>query len=141
MNQSHLVLEAAHKGKITGIAQYDNQTFFTSSMDGEIKLWRIEGNGLVLDSKTEYIQKCYNTGYNSKVGLYFVNVETVNQMVIVSAGTSDSRLLFWVGPEFNFMQILFQEQLVIEFVIFLEIGFNLEDNYCIWRPLCLNISI
>lgn len=42
--------------------------------------------------------------------MLFLVKETLAGNQILSAGTSDNRLLFWIGGQLNFQQVVFQEQ-------------------------------
>lgn len=37
----------SHQGKITGIAQFDSNVFLSTSMNGELKVWVVQGDNLV----------------------------------------------------------------------------------------------
>lgn len=69
-NRIKVTVDNAHKLKITGMIHImDNNNMpivLSSSNEGTIKVWRIEGDKMVLSPEyTEGLSKCFKTGTNT----------------------------------------------------------------------------
>lgn len=63
---------------------------------------------MVLSSEiTEGIQSCFKT--NTIFEILYLNKEYVAGNQVLTAGTSDNRLLLWVGNELKYQVIVFEE--------------------------------
>ena len=80
-------------------------------MEGTIKAWKIEGDKMVLSSEiTEGIQNCFKTNTNFEI--LYLNKEYVAGSQVLTAGTSDNRLLLWIGNELKYQVLVFEEPYV-----------------------------
>ena len=80
-------------------------------MEGTIKAWKIEGDKMVLSSEiTEGIQSCFKTNTNFEI--LYLNKEYVAGSQVLTAGTSDNRLLLWIGNELKYQVLVFEEPYV-----------------------------
>jgi hypothetical protein len=76
-------------------------------------VWKIEGDKLVLNLEiNELINKCFKSG--SDLEVLFLSKESISGNQVIAAGTSDSRLLLWVGSEMKFQQVLFADPYVTD---------------------------
>lgn len=110
-----ITVDNAHKLKVTGIVHIGdlgNQPIvLSSSMEGTIKAWKIEGDKMVLSSEiTEGIQSCFKTNTNFEI--LYLNKEYVAGSQVLTAGTSDNRLLLWIGNELKYQVLVFEEPYV-----------------------------
>jgi hypothetical protein len=105
-------VQGAHSDKITGVARLQENVFLSSSMNGELKVWFEEGGALKIHQEaTDRLKSAYNP-QNAKLEVYFVDVSEIQGTKIVAAGTSDGRLLFFLGGSLEFKQVAFGEQYV-----------------------------
>jgi hypothetical protein len=50
---------------------------------------------------------------NAKLELYFLDISDISGQKIITTGTSDNRLLFFIGTDLAYKQVVFPEQYVI----------------------------
>lgn len=103
-------LQNCHQGKVTGLAHLQENVLLSSSMDGELKVWLQEAETLVCHMESTQRLKSNFNPTNAKLELYFVEVQEVQGVKITAVGTSDGRLLFWLGNELEFRQVQLGEQ-------------------------------
>lgn len=84
----------------------------TCSKDGYIKVWKVTGTTAVLDKdSSDGLHKTYSQG--QKVELMFLNFKNIKGTNIISVGTNDNRVLFFIGDQMNFNQLVLGEKHVI----------------------------
>jgi hypothetical protein len=82
-------------------------------MTGELKVWQVTGDNIVVHNEsTDKLKSCFNP-QNAKVELYFIDISDVSGTKIISVGTSDGRLLFFIGNNLDYKHVLLGEQYVI----------------------------
>jgi hypothetical protein len=57
------------------------------------------------------LEKSFNNG--TKTEILFLNFKKFGENCLLTAGTSDNRLLFWSGAEMNYKQLVFDPPYVI----------------------------
>lgn len=61
MLQEKVWIKNSHTCKVTGIAHYDQNVFFSASIAGDIKMWVKTEEGYVVDKgRTEGLRNAYN---------------------------------------------------------------------------------
>ena len=100
----------SHEGTITGIAQFDANVFFSTSINGELKVWLLQDDQLVCHQETINRLRASFNPQNAKIELYFVDISEINGMKVIAVGTSDGRLLFFFGNDLSFRQVTLSEQ-------------------------------
>lgn len=102
----------AHNGRVTGIVHFNDTIMLSTSMDGELKVWMKEGdNYCIHQESSERLKKSFNPN-NVKLELEFVEITEISGMKIIAVGTSDCRLLFFLGNELNLVPVSFGESYV-----------------------------
>lgn len=102
--------EGAHQRKVTDMIEHiinGEKFILSSSQDGTIKVWKIEGVNLIFNKPmSDAFIGFYNT-VGAKLEILFMNREDIGGSQVLIAGTNDNRLLFWVGAEMSYQQIVF----------------------------------
>lgn len=100
--------DAAHTKKVTDMTEANiNGTNYilSASQDGSIKAWDLSDASLAFNQGiTDAFTGMFNP-QKLKIEVLFLNVEDVGGSPVLVAGTSDGRLLFWIGPEMNFQHV------------------------------------
>lgn len=102
----------SHQGKMTGLGHLKANVLLSTSMNKELKVWMQEGEQLACHQQsTEMLRANFNP-QNAKIELYFLDISDIAGTKIVAVGTSDGRLLFWIGEDMQFKQVQLGEQYV-----------------------------
>jgi hypothetical protein len=110
--QKHYYVPNSHQGLITGIAHFKENIIISSSKEGELKVWLQEGDHLQCHQDSTQRLKSFFNPTNAKLELYFLDISDVAGTKILAVGTSDGRLLFWIGNDLDFKQVQLGEQYV-----------------------------
>jgi hypothetical protein len=77
----------------------------SSSKDGTIKVWKIEGTNAILDKAScDHLLQTYSAG--KKIQILFLDLSLVNGMKVLSAGTNDNRILFFLGDQMQYTPLV-----------------------------------
>jgi hypothetical protein len=98
--QEKIWVANSHTAKITGMVHWDENMLFTSSVAGDIKAWIRSEEGFLFNKEaTEELLRKYNPN-STQLEILFLDIITLNEVKILTAGTNDGRLLFWSGNSF-----------------------------------------
>jgi len=115
--QKNYMALSAHQGKITGMAHFSPEVVLSTSMAGELKVWAITGDTIqVHNESTEKLKSCFNP-QNAKLELYFIDISDVQGTKIIAVGTSDGRLLFFIGNNLDYKHVLLGENYVTKTIL------------------------
>ena len=64
----------SHQGKITGMAHFDQNVIITTTMNGEIKVWVVEGDQLKCHTEVSEKMRTDFNPQNAKLELYFLDI-------------------------------------------------------------------
>jgi hypothetical protein len=68
-------------------------------------VWKIEGANATYDqASSDSLLKTYSTGKNTQI--LFLDLSTVNGMKVLSAGTNDNRVLFFLGDQMQYTPLV-----------------------------------
>jgi hypothetical protein len=71
-----------------------------------------EGDNYVVHvDSTDRLRKLFNP-QNLKIELEFIDITEINGIKLIAVGTSDCRLLFFIGNDLNYVPITFTETYV-----------------------------
>ena len=76
-------------------------------MNGELKVWTVTPDSLQAQTaEADKLKSLFNP-QNAKIELYFIDISIVNGTKITSIGTSDGRLIFFIGDtmEYTFVAL------------------------------------
>lgn len=81
----------------------------SSSKDGFIKVWNVSGNIVNLDKlSSDNLYKTYAT-QGKTTQILFLDLSVISGMKVLSAGTNDNRVLFFLGDQFQFNPLTLPE--------------------------------
>ena len=90
---------------MTEVIHFSNDIVLSSSKDGTIKVWKIEGANAIMDkASNDHLLKTYSTGKN--IQILFLDLSVVNGMKVLSAGTNDNRILFFLGDQMQYTPLV-----------------------------------
>ena len=96
-----ITIEEAHLSHVTDVVHFSNDIVLSSSKDGTIRVWKIQGTTATLDqNSSDSLFKYYHTG--KQVQILFLDLSIVSGMKVLSAGTNDGRLLFFLGDDMKY---------------------------------------
>jgi hypothetical protein len=89
---------------------------FSTSLDGNFKVWAYnpQDSTLTLDKGSSDKFLAFYSNQKPLPELIFLDIAEFNKTKIVSTGTNDGRLLFWIGVEMSFKQASFGNKYVIK---------------------------
>jgi hypothetical protein len=116
--QKAIHIANSHSGRITGMAHFNDNVLLTTSVAGELKVWLKDGETYATHAEsTERLRASFNP-QNLKLELLFLDISEVSGTKIIAVGTNDGRLLFFIGNELSFNQVVFKEEAyVIDFIL------------------------
>lgn len=123
LNDVLLTIEEAHQAHVTEVIHFTPNILLSSSKDGFIKVWNVSGNTVTLDkTSSDNLFKTYET--KGKVTqILFLDLSIVSGMKVLSAGTNDNRVLFFLGDEFKYTPLILPENNVSgDYIIFIGIS-------------------
>jgi hypothetical protein len=95
--KQHYYIANSHLGKVTGMAHVSEDTMLSSCTNGEIKVWTRKEEEFVINADlTNRLMNGYNPN-NNKIELLFLDLHVLNDVQLFTVGTSDARLLFFIG--------------------------------------------
>lgn len=108
----------SHSGRLTGMLHFNETVVLTTSLAGELKVWVRDGETLVQQAEyTEKLRLCFNP-QNLKVELLFLDISEVSGTKCITVGTNDGRLLFFVGNDLAFNQVLFKGDIYVNIILY-----------------------
>jgi hypothetical protein len=79
------------------MAHVSEDTMLSSCTNGEIKVWTRKEEEFVINADlTNRLMNGYNPN-NNKIELLFLDLHVLNDVQLFTVGTSDARLLFFIG--------------------------------------------
>jgi hypothetical protein len=111
--QKVLHVQNSHSGRITGMVHFNDTIMLTSSTAGELKVWQQTGETFI--QQAEYTEKfrLYFNPHNLKLELLFLDITEISGTKLITAGTSDGRLLFFIGAELNYKEVVFKGDIYV----------------------------
>lgn len=106
--QKVLHVQNSHSGRITGMVHFNDSILLTTSVAGELKVWQQTGDTFL--QQAEYTEK-FRLSFNPhglKLELLFLDITEISGTKIIAAGTSDGRLLFFIGAELSYREVVFK---------------------------------
>lgn len=99
-------IEQAHQSHVTDVLHFSPEIVLSSSKDGTIRVWKIQGTTASLDQvSTDNLFSTYSTT-GKKMQILFLDLSMVNGMKVLSAGTNDNRVLFFLGDQMQYNSLV-----------------------------------
>lgn len=109
LNDILLTIGEAHQGHITDVIHFTPNILLSSSKDGQIRVWNVSGNTVTLDKlSSENLLKTYST-QGKITQILFLDLSIISGMKVLSAGTNDNRVLFFLGDQFQYNPLTLPE--------------------------------
>jgi hypothetical protein len=95
------------------MAHFNPNVMLTCSIEGELKVWCKENDQYTIHvESTKQLMQKYNPS-NAKFELEFIDISELNGTKLITLGTSDCRLLFFIGEGLDFKAVTLSEAYVI----------------------------
>jgi WD40 repeat protein len=109
LNDLLLMIDEAHQSHVTEVIHFTPNILLSSSKDGFIKVWNVNGNTISLDKiSSDNLFATYAT-QGKVTQILFLDLSFVGGMKVLSAGTNDNRVLFFLGDQFQYNPLILPE--------------------------------
>jgi len=90
---------------VTGVIHFNSEIILSCCKDGLIRVWKVNGGTALLDKQSsDSLVNTYFTGKSLQI--LYLDLSTVNGLKILSAGTNDNRVLFFLGDRMQYTPLV-----------------------------------